>query len=136
MKATKFIVAIQDHFIQKYSQNRPAVDSLPGSASPTRSTFFPSSPARSGFSDGFRSDTESTPALQASQALQARRALREPQDKWAVEYITLTRMRPILEAFDDDASGWISVKEANAFTVNRPRQFSVVTWLAYWAAGA
>ncbi|KZV96120.1 hypothetical protein EXIGLDRAFT_833894 [Exidia glandulosa HHB12029] len=57
------------------------------------------------------------------------------QDKWAIKYITLTRVRPILEAFDDDASGWISIKEANTFTSTRPHDYSVLKWLAFWAAG-
>ncbi|KZV91124.1 hypothetical protein EXIGLDRAFT_676374 [Exidia glandulosa HHB12029] len=57
------------------------------------------------------------------------------QDKWAIKYITLTRVRPILEAFDDDASGWISIKEANTFTSTRPLDYSVLKWLAFWAAG-
>lgn len=56
-------------------------------------------------------------------------------DKWAVKYLTLTRVRQILEAFDDDASGWISISEANAFTTNRPLDYTVLKWLAFWAAG-
>ena len=41
-------------------------------------------------------------------------------DEWALEYLGLNWLRPLMEAFDDDASGWISVKEANTFTAARP----------------
>jgi hypothetical protein len=44
-------------------------------------------------------------------------------------------MRRILEAFDDDASGWITVAEANTFTSSRPENYSAIKWLAFWAAG-
>lgn len=30
------------------------------------------------------------------------------------------RLQPISEAFDDDASGFITVNEANTFTTSRP----------------
>ena len=42
------------------------------------------------------------------------------QDEWTLEYINVTRLQAIIEAFDDDASGFITVGEANAFTTSRP----------------
>ena len=42
------------------------------------------------------------------------------QDEWTMEYINVTRLQAIIEAFDDDASGFITVGEANAFTTARP----------------
>ena len=42
------------------------------------------------------------------------------QDEWTLEYINVTRLQAIVEAFDDDASGFITVGEANAFTTARP----------------
>lgn len=41
-------------------------------------------------------------------------------DQWALRYIGLNYVRSILEAFDDDASGFVTVKEANSFTRSRP----------------
>ena len=41
-------------------------------------------------------------------------------DAWAFKYIDVTRVQPILEAFDDDASGFITVTEVNRFTSSRP----------------
>jgi len=41
-------------------------------------------------------------------------------DKWALKYINVNRARTILEAFDDDASGFVTIQEVNAFTRARP----------------
>ncbi len=76
------------------------------------------------------------------------------QDEWTLEYINVTRLQAIIEAFDDDASGFITVGEANAFTASRPVNWryaclhareihahheissSLLKWMAYWAVGA
>jgi len=41
-------------------------------------------------------------------------------DEWALRYINLTYVRNIMEAFDEDASGFVTIKEANNFTSSRP----------------
>ena len=41
-------------------------------------------------------------------------------DGWAIKYIDIMRVQPILEAFDDDASGFITIAEVNRFTSSRP----------------
>jgi len=41
-------------------------------------------------------------------------------DQWALRYIGVNYVRSILEAFDDDASGFVTVKEANNLTRSRP----------------
>ena len=41
-------------------------------------------------------------------------------DRWAMWFIGVNYTRNILEDFDDDASGFITVKEANDFTRSRP----------------
>ncbi|KAI0651487.1 hypothetical protein C8Q79DRAFT_922231 [Trametes meyenii] len=46
-------------------------------------------------------------------------------DKWALEYLNVAWLHPIMEAIDDDTSGYISVSEVN----------SLPHWLAYWAIG-
>jgi len=71
-------------------------------------------------------------------------------DKWALKYINVGRARTILEAFDDDASGFVTVQEVNNFTRARPLEvgtrkyshysrtgmgYSLSHWLAYWAIG-
>ena len=41
-------------------------------------------------------------------------------DRWAIKYINIGRARNILEAFDDDSSGFVTVNEVNNFTRSRP----------------
>lgn len=41
-------------------------------------------------------------------------------DRWAFQYIDIPYLQPILEAIDDDASGFIRISEVNAFTASRP----------------
>ena len=61
-----------------------------------------------------RSKNPVTPTVPASQM--------NAQDEWTLEYINVTRVQPIIEAFDDEAasSGYISVEEVNTF-VSSPR---------------
>ena len=44
-------------------------------------------------------------------------------DGWAIKYINTGRARSILEAFDDDASGFVTVNEVNKLTQSRPREW-------------
>jgi len=44
-------------------------------------------------------------------------------------------LQPLIECFDDDGTGWISVKEANQLTTSSPKGWSLIRWLAFWAAG-
>ena len=41
-------------------------------------------------------------------------------DGWAIKYLDIMWVQPILEAFDDDASGFITIAEVNCFTSSRP----------------
>nr|GAT60452.1 predicted protein [Mycena chlorophos] len=56
-------------------------------------------------------------------------------DDWALAYINVSRLQQISEAFDDDASGFVTVAEANTFTTSRPLDWSLTHWTAYWAIG-
>ncbi|KAI8975832.1 hypothetical protein BD414DRAFT_497057 [Trametes punicea] len=57
------------------------------------------------------------------------------EDQWALEWINISRLQAIAEAFDDDASGFITIAEVNQFTSTRPQGWSLPHWLAYWAIG-
>ena len=48
-------------------------------------------------------------------------------DQWTLRYIGVNHVRSILEAFDDDASGFVTVKEANNFTRSRPLDWRCVS---------
>uniref|UniRef100_A0A8H7XPD5 EF-hand domain-containing protein n=1 Tax=Psilocybe cubensis TaxID=181762 RepID=A0A8H7XPD5_PSICU len=56
-------------------------------------------------------------------------------DDWVLEYIDAAYVKPIVEAMDEDGSGFISVQEANRFALARPAGMSLLHWMAYWAAG-
>lgn len=45
-------------------------------------------------------------------------------DRWAIDYISSFRLRPLLEAIDTDCSGLITVSEANEFTTARPEKWT------------
>ena len=49
------------------------------------------------------------------------------QDAWAIKFIGVSRLQPISEAFDDDASGFITISEINRFTSSRPQDWRLVS---------
>ena len=55
-------------------------------------------------------------------------------DSWAVGYINIGRAQNILEAFDDDNSGFITVNEVNRFTRSRPPGWTCVLSLQVYKA--
>ncbi|KAF5325410.1 hypothetical protein D9619_010003 [Psilocybe cf. subviscida] len=59
----------------------------------------------------------------------------EDPNAWLLEYIDVAHVRPIVEAMDADGSGFISVKEINTFARARPKEWSLLQWMVYWAAG-
>ncbi|RDX50314.1 hypothetical protein OH76DRAFT_469327 [Lentinus brumalis] len=56
-------------------------------------------------------------------------------DDWALQFITVLRIQPLIEALDDDLSSFVTVAEANAFTDVRPQKWSLPHWIAYWTFG-
>jgi hypothetical protein len=49
------------------------------------------------------------------------------KNAWAIKFIEVARLQPILEAFDDDASGFITISEMNRFTSSRPSDWRLVS---------
>ena len=50
-------------------------------------------------------------------------ASREDDEDWALFYIDVVHLDPIVEAIDDDFSGFISIHEANRFAIARPKSW-------------
>lgn len=50
---------------------------------------------------------------------------KKPDDRWALVYINAARVQSILEAIDDDGTGYISIKEINTFIEERPSGWSL-----------
>jgi hypothetical protein len=42
-------------------------------------------------------------------------------DQWTLAYINMLNVQPVVEAFDFDMSGFISIREANELTSSRPK---------------
>lgn len=60
---------------------------------------------------------------------------KKTDDRWALAYINAAYVQSILEAVDDDGTGYISIKEVNTFVEERPAGWSLPEWFAYWAVG-
>ena|ERR1700722_2246886 len=85
VKARRFVLALQDYFIEKYHASETLPDSV-------------------------------TPDLKRALSQANKRA----DDHWALASINVHNMQPILEAFDDDGTGFVSIKEANQLAESRP----------------
>ncbi|TFK64963.1 hypothetical protein BDN72DRAFT_922091 [Pluteus cervinus] len=56
-------------------------------------------------------------------------------DSWALAYVDIAHVQPIMETVDDDGTGFVSIKEVNTFVTSRPLDWTLLQRLAYWAAG-
>ncbi|KAJ8495156.1 hypothetical protein ONZ51_g1863 [Trametes cubensis] len=58
-------------------------------------------------------------------------------DEWTLAFLGPTWFQPLFEAFDDDASGYITIAEINKFMEQRPAalNWSAPRWFAFWAVG-
>ncbi|KAJ7189129.1 hypothetical protein C8R46DRAFT_35064 [Mycena filopes] len=56
-------------------------------------------------------------------------------DGWATSYLQDKRLRYLEQVFDPDSSGFTTISEINAFTAQRPANWSLPRWIAYWAIG-
>jgi hypothetical protein len=70
------------------------------------------------YMDMSTSDTQGTGTSAISNSLNP--------DAWAIKFIDVAWIQPILEAFDDDASGFINIAEVNRFTSSRPADWRFV----------
>ncbi|VDC07696.1 unnamed protein product [Peniophora sp. CBMAI 1063] len=61
----------------------------------------------------------------------------DTDDEWALGCIDMKNVQPIVEAIDEDASGFLTIGELNAFTESpgKPKDWTLLTWIAYWAVG-
>jgi hypothetical protein len=93
VKARHFVFALHDYFAEKYRDMNPL------------QAFLASTTLRS--SEDFR----------IAQNLANKKA----DDQWALNYINMQNIQPILEAFDDDGSGFVTIREVNQLTSARPK---------------
>ncbi|KAF8912079.1 hypothetical protein CPB84DRAFT_751308 [Gymnopilus junonius] len=118
VKATTFVLTFRDHILNDRSTtNTPYVPPL-SPLHPESSPFL-----------------LSTDDVSTGEKPLANMGTGKDADIWLLKYIDVTHVRPIVEAIDEDGSGFISVKEANKFAISRPTGWSLLRWMAYWAAG-
>ncbi|KAJ2916923.1 hypothetical protein MD484_g3503, partial [Candolleomyces efflorescens] len=124
VKAKKFVLTFKDYHIRMNPPKAPTILATPN----IQIVELPPS-----------TDLESSQLKQVNEAdtllLGADLEREMTEDEWALEYIDVVHLDPIVEAIDDDFSGFISIHEANRFAVARPKGWSLLRWFAYWAAG-
>jgi hypothetical protein len=110
VKARHLVLALHDYFIEKF-QNKGGPEEDIYSASPVSSILSPLSSEALGVANLFAARQKRT------------------DNQWALKYFSLARMQPILEAFDDDGTGFVSLREVNMFSTSRPRDWRSVALL-------
>ncbi|KAJ3981905.1 hypothetical protein F5890DRAFT_1611465 [Lentinula detonsa] len=109
VKARHFVLALRDYFVEKSARKVPAGDE------PDTMELHTTNPVRDHDAPDWDLDDE--------------------DDCWTHSYINITHVQPILEAIDDDATGFITIKEVNEFTSARPPGWTLPIWIAFWAVG-
>ncbi|KAK0441569.1 hypothetical protein EV421DRAFT_1904608 [Armillaria borealis] len=56
-------------------------------------------------------------------------------DRWMLDYLNSAHLQPLLEAVDDDDTGFITTKEINTFVESKLETWTIFQWIVYWAAG-
>ena len=95
VKATHLVIALHDHFTAKASRKTKITSTSNGS---------PDAPAET-VDNTDHTLPHDTPV----------------KDSWALQYIHLRLIQPLIEAIDDDGSSFVTVTELNEFTSRRPK---------------
>ncbi|KAF9441858.1 hypothetical protein P691DRAFT_682710, partial [Macrolepiota fuliginosa MF-IS2] len=114
VKARNFALALRDYFTEKFA-GTPIV--------------------RAGASGIATPEPGPTTASQQPSQIDSPLLRALVDDRWAFEYLSVSNIQPIIETIDDDGSGFISIKEANTFAIGRPKDWSLLHWIAFWAKG-
>ncbi|KAF8147003.1 hypothetical protein K438DRAFT_2091048 [Mycena galopus ATCC 62051] len=118
VEARDFVLALNEYYTEKFHSAPSAAPSVAGSGANSVASSRPSSPVMSaassegGHPESVKSD-----------------------ESWALAYINVAHLQPLLDVIDTDGTGMISIKEANHFARLRPHDCSLLSWLAFWAAG-
>ncbi|KAE9390394.1 hypothetical protein BT96DRAFT_865607 [Gymnopus androsaceus JB14] len=111
--AQEFVHTLHDYYVAQYSDSSFLDSHLNSPAAP-----------------GSTAEDQAVALREAFSAAKQRAA-----ERWALKHINVTNIVPLMEVFDGDASGYVSVWEANQVASLRPNNWSFLQWLAYWAAG-
>ena len=106
------VIALRDHFVEKL---RPA----PSAQDRAIAAIEKIANSSDAISDASKMND-------IASIIQTALPLNNGEDIWALEYISIHRIQPLIEALDDDASSFVTVAEVNAFTANRPADWRCV----------
>ncbi|TFK64971.1 hypothetical protein BDN72DRAFT_846149 [Pluteus cervinus] len=124
VKARHFVLALHDYYTDRLNSTNHSTSESHSDGTPTTplppASPHPNTQRNSGGSGSNRKS--SAPK-------------KKVDDRWALAYINAAYVQPILEAVDDDGTGFVSVKEVNTFVASRPEGWSLPHWIAYWAVG-
>ncbi|KAJ6608432.1 hypothetical protein B0H10DRAFT_2226840 [Mycena sp. CBHHK59/15] len=130
VKARYFVLALNDYYTEKFSSSDEAhAENVAASAAASAAGSAPVSPTSPTF------DVPMSPAFSEAPTSVALPDGKPADDRWALAYVNVAHLQPILEAVDDDGTGFVSIKEANDFAMSRPEGWSLLSWVAFWAAG-
>lgn len=116
VKAKTFVLTFRDHLLSDQSRSG-SVTSSP-ILSRSGSSSFDSD-------DSFLLSNFETPKTSINM-LSTDCTRPEMEDLWVLDCINVAHVQPIVEALDEDGSGFISVKEANKFAGSRPNGWRYV----------
>ncbi|KAK7029940.1 kinase domain-containing protein [Favolaschia claudopus] len=123
VNARGFVLALNDYYTEKFDRSGlSAANSVVGSPTNSAAGSPPATPIILAAPLAFPVLTSTT--IEASE-----------DERWALAYINVAHLQPLLDVIDTDGTGLISIKEANHFARLRPRTWSLIKWLAFWAAG-
>ncbi|KAF9072823.1 hypothetical protein BDP27DRAFT_1417883 [Rhodocollybia butyracea] len=103
-----------------------------GFASGVKSIASGAKVIESGFAKGIASGAK---AFGNSAKAKVPHATIRPDDEWIIPQLRIDCLRSVLDAIDVDTSGFITVKEVEVFYQARPKDWSLLKWIAYWALG-
>ncbi|KAF8341567.1 uncharacterized protein EI90DRAFT_1754640 [Cantharellus anzutake] len=138
VKARQFVLAMHDFYADRYAHafmlrrrggmtNGPSLQ-IPvdgGDQSPTSARPLSPVDSEAAHAQVDISDADMTPE-EIEETL---------ADKWCLQYLNITHAYPIMEAIDDDDSGYIRTSEINDFTSSTPMGWTLLQWFAYWGGG-
>lgn len=107
VKARQFVLTFRDYLMaERSTQNTPILPPAERLQPDRGSLLFASGTETDKAQELFKGDDET--------------------ELWAVKHIDVAHVQPIVEAMDEDGSGFISVKEANKFALSRPPGWRLV----------
>ena len=110
MKAKQFVLTFRDYLITS-DQTMPNTPYMPVAAA---------LPAESGVQGGTAGSALFAATPQVPPASTLHPSGPDDSEEWVLKHIDVAHIQPIIEAMDEDGSGFISVQEANKFALRRP----------------